>query len=258
MADQIIPLHCPACGSSKNEGLRERAFGGEIKCKNCGVTSVLVVDNQWHQKKTGEYVCSTCGRIALSGARFCECSKSLIRPCLVCANEFFVGSNVCPNCGWNHSCELSNETAQVALALKLQGWPQTKIYGPEFRLLQESIALCPKLTSEAETYIKKMVAGEWEMSIRFTNRTNELWNYKDRVYSGWLFSTSKLESVAAWVREWHSEITKIQADLERARKGLEVNIVTRIFGTHRAQAAIQALESKLASINQRYGLNSLL
>ena len=255
MADRIIPLHCPACGSSSNEGLREHAFGGEIQCKHCRVTSVLVIDNQWHQKKKDEYVCSACGRVAVDGARFCECSRSLIRQCMACRNEFFIGSNVCPKCGWNHSIDLTTQTAQVALIARAQNLEDKIGYG-DFQLLTESIANCPRIAPETEAYIKVVVGQRGKgltdrMKHAWAPSYYVLWKYEAGVYSGWLFSEPKLSRVASWVKQWHSEILKIEVDLKRIRKDLEVSIITRIFGTKRALAEIQALESKLASIKQR-------
>lgn len=224
MADRIIPLTCPACGSPSNEGLDEHAFGGEIKCKHCGVTSVLIIESQWHQKKAGEYVCSDCGRIAREGDRFCECSKSLLRSCVKCSSSFFVGKNVCPQCGWKQSNGLSNEATQVQLANMLQVLPPHQRFSArEFNMLCESISLCPLLTKEAEALLYEHISSTLQ------SRPGSLplchYNNHSASYSGWLFDQKNLSRVATWLQAWHSRwivnLNNLQETLERKRESFE-------------------------------------
>ena len=46
MADRIIPIKCPACGSISTGGIQSQTFGGEFKCSHCGTTSALIVDQE--------------------------------------------------------------------------------------------------------------------------------------------------------------------------------------------------------------------
>ena len=158
MADRIIPLQCPSCGASDNDGLKERSFGGEMRCKRCAVVSVLIIENQWHQKKSGEYVCRQCGRIPREADRYCECSAALTRQCLMCRTEFFVGRSVCSNCGWNHqqdpkSAELQNDSAKRIWKLIQAGnMAETKA---EFEKLAIFIKCSETLTPSSAAVIKK-------------------------------------------------------------------------------------------------------
>lgn len=116
MSSETIALRCPACGSAKTVDSRVVHFGYEFTCEHCKTISVLVIHSKLHIRAAGEYVCGNCGRIARDGDRFCECSKPLTRPCLMCAVAFFAGRNVCPRCGWNHEQDPNSPQLQVSIA----------------------------------------------------------------------------------------------------------------------------------------------
>jgi len=46
VADRIIPIKCPACGSISTGGIQSQTFGGEFKCSHCGTTSALIVGQE--------------------------------------------------------------------------------------------------------------------------------------------------------------------------------------------------------------------
>ena len=218
MPAHIIPLTCPTCGSGSHDGLRERTFGGEIKCKNCGVTSVLVIDNEWHPKKSGEYVCNTCGRIARGGDRFCECSKSLIRQCASCGNEFFAGRTVCPKCGWDHSLDFADEDTQCMLVKRLRTKDISLLYlSTDFCLLLESVTRCAKLTTDAEVYFRDLIIEAMANDCHYSNPLYR-WTSESSSYNGFLFSEKKLSHLAVWMQTWHSKILKISSAIDRSKK----------------------------------------
>lgn len=201
MADRIIPLNCPACGSPSNEGLREHSFGGEIKCKHCGVTSVLVINNQWHQKKAGEYVCGACGRVARDGDRFCECSRSLLRKCIRCSTEFFIGKNICPQCGENHAVDMT-ESGQTDIAVKTEKFVRARQFAqaaPALRSLLTSIKMSRRISPKAEAVLRELIFA----SIENGNASNSFLEEWSRIrwaaegvggIDAWLRSIQNLES----------------------------------------------------------------
>jgi polyribonucleotide nucleotidyltransferase len=81
------------------------AFGAEFRCDHCSITSVLIVDRALVPlstlQKQGEKVCTTCGRMALREARFCQEGHALIRRCVYpgCHREFGVDHQRCDFCG---------------------------------------------------------------------------------------------------------------------------------------------------------------
>jgi biotin carboxyl carrier protein len=81
------------------------AFGAEFRCDHCGISSVLIVDRALVPLNTllkqGEKVCSTCGRMALREARFCQEGHVLIRRCVYhnCHREFPSDHQRCDFCG---------------------------------------------------------------------------------------------------------------------------------------------------------------
>lgn len=122
MTDRIIPLICPSCGDGRNDASQSRSFGAEFKCGSCGVTSALIINHQLHMVKAGEHVCKSCGRVAASGARFCQCGSSLVRSCVICKHEHFVDHKVCPQCGWSTEKDMASLALQdeIANTLKLR------------------------------------------------------------------------------------------------------------------------------------------
>lgn len=100
---EIAPLRCPLCGSSTTDSSASRVFGAEFSCAHCGCTSVLIIDQALlpinDLQKAGEKVCTTCGRVALREARFCQEGHSLIRKCFRCSVEFPIDHQRCDSCG---------------------------------------------------------------------------------------------------------------------------------------------------------------
>ncbi len=111
MAVQIIPLSCPKCGNASNVPEKELRFGYMFTCPYCSTTSVLIIDRQLYVPQAGEHVCTTCGRVAPSGARFCQCGQSLVRKCTNCLEEFPIDHNLCDYCGWPQDIDLLSEAA---------------------------------------------------------------------------------------------------------------------------------------------------
>lgn len=102
---EIVALRCPSCGGANTQSSREMPFGAEFRCDNCGVTSVLIIDQALVPLSTlmkqGEKVCTTCGRMALREARFCQEGHPLFRTCNYpsCHREFPVDHQRCDFCG---------------------------------------------------------------------------------------------------------------------------------------------------------------
>jgi exoribonuclease R len=78
-------------------------FGAEFRCDNCGVTSVLIIDQALVPLSTlmkqGEKVCIACGRMELREARFCQEGHALVQECQWCGKEFAVDHQRCDYCG---------------------------------------------------------------------------------------------------------------------------------------------------------------
>jgi len=102
MDTKFVTLSCPKCGSSEQTLDQELRFGIEYKCKHCGSTSVLIINNRLYMPLPGEKVCLACGRVADRDARFCQCGQPLVRRCINpdCLREFPVDHLVCDYCGW--------------------------------------------------------------------------------------------------------------------------------------------------------------
>ena len=102
---EIVALRCPSCGGGTSQPTREMPFGAEFRCDHCGVTSVLIIDRALVPlstlQKQGEKVCTTCGRVALREARFCQEGHALVRECVYndCRREFAVDHKRCDFCG---------------------------------------------------------------------------------------------------------------------------------------------------------------
>jgi hypothetical protein len=118
---EIIPLRCPACSGAINQPTRETTFGAEFRCEICGITSVLIINQALVPlstlQKLGIKVCTICGRVAQSEARFCQEGHALIRKCLKCLKEFAVDHQRCDFCGWIQSVN-PNSDGGVAIAFE--------------------------------------------------------------------------------------------------------------------------------------------
>ena len=224
MPDRIIPLNCPACGSPSNEGLKEHSFGGEIKCKHCGVTSVLVINNQWHQKKTGEYVCGACGRVARDGDRFCECSRSLLRKCIRCSTEFFIGKNICPQCGENHAMVEMTESGQTDLAIKTEKFVRAGQFAqatPALRSLLTSAKASSRISPKAEAFLRELIL----MSKANGNASNSFEEECLRI----TWFTQGIGGIDAWLASIHnfeSRLARLDNEIEaiKSKKALSTAI----------------------------------
>ena len=130
MAVQIIPLSCPKCGNASNVPEKELRFGYMFTCPYCSTTSVLIIDRQLYVPQAGEHVCTTCGRVAPPGARFCQCGQSLVRKCTNCLEEFPIDHNLCDYCGWPQDIDPLSEAAvsmQVQRAIRHLSDPDAKV-----------------------------------------------------------------------------------------------------------------------------------
>lgn len=100
---EIVALRCPSCGGGITEPSREMPFGAEFRCDNCGITSVLIIDRALVPLSTllkqGEKVCTTCGRMELREARFCQEGHALVRKCQWCLEDVAVDHQRCDFCG---------------------------------------------------------------------------------------------------------------------------------------------------------------
>lgn len=241
MTDRIIPLNCPACGSPSNEGLREHSFGGEIKCKHCGVTSVLVINNQWHQKKAGEYVCDACGRVARDGDRFCECSRALVRKCFRCSTEFFIGKKICPRCGANHAVDLteSGQTELAAETEKLVRGGQFAQAAPALRSLLASIQMSKRISPKAEAVLRELIFTPLESGDISSAVPSAKWSY-EWVTDGWGVDSSykKEWSGIKWAMKgiggidaWLKNIQNFESRLVASDKEIETTRVKYVAET---------------------------
>jgi hypothetical protein len=121
MSNEIVALQCPKCGSTLNVGRKEMRFGLEFSCSHCGATSVLIIENHLHVRHEGDRVCATCGRVAGSNARFCQCGAALMSGCLLCKAELPVVHRICDYCGWPNGVDPEKPDGlklQVQRALK--------------------------------------------------------------------------------------------------------------------------------------------
>lgn len=176
MADRIISLQCPSCGDARNRPVRDHSYGTEFKCASCAATSVLIMDNKLHVKQHGEHVCKDCGRVATTGARFCQCGESLVRKCEHCQHEFFVDDRVCPQCGWNHSDELADLGVMRSLSHKLKeslaagNWDKAT---NALRSLLASITSSQQMLPEADAVLRDVLVMSWEKRIPYGNEEFE-------------------------------------------------------------------------------------
>lgn len=117
MKHEIVALRCPSCAQGYSQPFREVSFGGELRCGSCGVTSVLIIDRELVPLSTlakqGERVCTSCGRLALQPARFCQAGHKLNRECVYCAREFSVDHLICDFCGWPQDVPLHSNKGQA-------------------------------------------------------------------------------------------------------------------------------------------------
>ena len=102
---EIIPLRCPSCGSAETVGAREVRFGFHFTCRHCATPSVIIVGRELYIPKPGEHVCLSCGRVAPSGTRYCQCGQAMLRRCTNrwCINEIAIDHAICGECGWPQS-----------------------------------------------------------------------------------------------------------------------------------------------------------
>lgn len=165
MQPELTSLRCPQCGNPHNEINGAHAFGAEIHCRSCGTTSALIFNRQLHVKKAGERVCSTCGRVAMAGAEFCQCQRPLRRACLDCGKKFFVDDRICPHCCWNHDPQHGREEVMKALAQTLEQRLDELRYEecmPLERELMASIAAGAATTPEVEHVLRRLALGHHE------------------------------------------------------------------------------------------------
>jgi hypothetical protein len=110
MDAQILAIKCPACGNTSNLGGKELRYGYQFTCPHCSTTSVLIINGQLYSPKLGEHVCTTCGRIAIPPARFCQCGAPLVRKCtnINCQKEFPIDHLICDFCGWQQDINQTN------------------------------------------------------------------------------------------------------------------------------------------------------
>ena len=162
---ELTSLRCPQCGNPHNQINEAHAFGAEIHCRSCGTTSALIFNRQLHVKKAGERVCSACGRVAMTGAEFCQCKRPLRRACLDCRKKFFVDDQICPHCCWNHDPQHGREEVMKALAQSLEQKLDEQRYEeciPLERELMASIAARAASTPEAEHVLRRLALGHHE------------------------------------------------------------------------------------------------
>lgn len=161
---ELTSLRCPQCGNPHNQINEAHAFGAEIHCRSCGTTSALIFNRQLHVKKAGERVCNTCGRVSSDGTHFCQCKRSLLKPCLDCEKKFYVDDTVCPRCGWDHepkigdASEMNRRSANFNEALD-QG--NTSHYSELEKHLIASFHQRGALTPEAEHTLKRLLLSNY-------------------------------------------------------------------------------------------------
>ena len=111
MDTKLVTLNCPKCGSSEQTIDQELRFGLEYKCKHCGTSSVLIINNRLYMPLPGEKVCLSCGRVAERDARFCQCGQPLVRRCINqdCLREFPIDHLICDYCGWRQEVSPTSE-----------------------------------------------------------------------------------------------------------------------------------------------------
>lgn len=99
MNSEIVALRCPSCGNADSINTREIHYGYEFTCKHCRTTSVLIINRELYVRRPGDHVCTACGRVAPSQARFCQCRAPLVRKCYGCGTEFPADHSICDFCG---------------------------------------------------------------------------------------------------------------------------------------------------------------
>lgn len=140
---EIIPLRCPSCGSADTVGARELRFGFHFTCKHCATPSVLIVGRELYIPKPDEHVCSSCGRVAPSSARFCQCGQAMVHRCTSrwCGTEIPIDHEICSWCGWPRSLawdtpegkqrEIKSALAKLADRQPISTWHVTRVAPPE-------------------------------------------------------------------------------------------------------------------------------
>jgi len=236
MEIRIIPLICPSCGAKSREGLKERSFGGEMQCDHCGNTAVLVIDNVWSKKTRDDYVCVHCGRIARKGDRFCECSMSLQKQCVACQVEFFIGKNVCPNCGWDHKIDLSSEAVQAAIAEQVVQLLEAKdYYNNKLVHLTRSLVYCVEqngsLKPKAQVAVRRYLSSE---RVKKIGQQHQEWAsnlYRLTLVDAHFLNYQKM------IMECEEKVVRLQAELnglehpEFPKTELWPDWVNTVFGT---------------------------
>jgi len=122
MTTEIVTLNCPKCGSADQVIEKELRFNLEFKCKHCGSTSVLIMNNRLYLPLPGEKICVSCGRVAQRNARFCQCGESLVTKCINqdCLLEIAVDHEICDYCGWRQNVEpYSDDGDKISFKLSI-------------------------------------------------------------------------------------------------------------------------------------------
>lgn len=158
MATEIVELLCPTCGNSRNELKHNTSFGGEFSCKQCGTTSVVVMDLQLHRRKEGELVCGHCGRVTNGQSRFCQCGQALKQPCVKCRKDVATEHRICDFCGWPQNLDPLSERGQqreIDAELAILG---EKLASEHSKLRNEAFEAICRLGGKAAPLVSQLLA----------------------------------------------------------------------------------------------------
>src|SRR5688572_27835173 len=94
-----LQLRCPSCKNAQNLPHSELKFGGEVRCNECGTTSLIVKDYELRLRSeidiASRQICSACGDITSHNARFCQNGHPLVHKCINCKQEISISHNIC-------------------------------------------------------------------------------------------------------------------------------------------------------------------